>query len=116
MCTNRLDALDPGVRRRAAATFKFSRPGDSQRQAFLQPILQELGFTPQQIHSIVIATGATHGHTYGYTYSDLAQRLLPGLLLAAYPSRPITFDLAKDVIERHPPTPPFRESSEGAKR
>jgi len=116
MCTNRLDALDPAVRRRAAATFKFSRPNEAQRQAFLQPILEELGFTAQQIHSVVLATGATHGRAYGYTYSDLAQRLLPGLLLAAYPSRPITFDLAKDVIEGHPPTPPFRESSEGAKR
>ena len=26
MCTNRLDALDPAVRRRAAVTFTFSRP------------------------------------------------------------------------------------------
>ena len=57
--------------------------------AFLKPVLEELGFTPQQIHSLVTATGATHGRTYGYTYSDLAQRLLPGLLLAAYPSNPI---------------------------
>ena len=115
MCTNRLDALDPAVRRRAAATFRFSRPNDVQRQAFLQPILEELGFTRQQIQSIVTATGTTHGRAYGYTYSDLAQRLLPGLLLAAYPTLPITYDLAKEVIERHPPTPPFRESSEGRK-
>lgn len=116
MCTNRLDALDPAVRRRAAATFKFERPNEVQRQAFLKPILEELGFTAQQVHSIVVSTGATHGRSYGYTYSDLAQRLLPGLLLAAYPLRPITFDLAKEVIERHPPTPPFRESSEGVKQ
>lgn len=110
MCTNRIEALDPAVRRRAAATFKFSRPNDAQRQAFLKPVLEELGFSSQQIHSVVVATGATHGRKYGYTYSDLAQRLLPGLLLAAYPSAPITFDLAKEVIERHPPTPPFQEA------
>jgi AAA+ superfamily predicted ATPase len=110
MCTNRIEALDPAVRRRAAATFKFSRPNEAQRQAFLKPILEELGFSSQQIHSIVVATGATHGRKYGYTYSDLAQRLLPGLLLAAYPSAPITFDLAKEVIERHQPTPPFQEA------
>lgn len=110
MCTNRLEALDPAVRRRAAATFTFNRPAEAQRHAFLKPVLEELGFSPQQIHSLVAATGATHGRTYGYTYSDLAQRLLPGLLLAAYPSKPITFDLAKEVVERHPPTPPFRES------
>jgi len=110
MCTNRLEALDPAVRRRAAVTFLFSRPNEAQRTAFLKPVLDELGFTSQQIHSVVAATGATHGRTYGYTYSDLAQRLLPGLLLAAYPSSPITFESAKEVIEQHPPTPPFRES------
>jgi len=113
MCTNRVQALDPAVRRRAAATFTFSRPNDAQRQALLQPILEDLAFSPQQIRSIVTATGATTGREYGYTYSDLAQRLLPGLLLAAYPSQPVTFELAKEVIQRHPPTPPFRESSEG---
>jgi len=109
MCTNRLESLDPAVRRRAAVTFTFNRPNDAQRQDFLKPVLEELGFSSQQIHSLVAATGATHGRKYGYTYSDLAQRLLPGLLLSAYPSAPITFDLAKEVIERHPPTPPFQE-------
>lgn len=112
MCTNRLEALDPAVRRRAAFTFTFSRPNDTQRATFLKSVLEELDFSPQQIRSLVTATGTTHGRSYGYTtYSDLAQRLLPGLLLAAYLSSPITFDLAKEVIERHPPTPPFRESA-----
>ena len=116
MCTNRLDALDPAVRRRAAVTFTFNRPNEAQRMAFLKPVLEELGFSSQQIHSLAASTGATHGRSYGYTYSDLAQRLLPGLLLAAYPSNPITFDLAKEVIERHPPTPPFKESAKGMAR
>ncbi len=109
MCTNRLGALDPAVRRRSAVTLKFNRPDDDQRAAFLRPILEELNFTSQQIRSLVTATGAAPGRSYGYTYSDLAQRLLPGLVLAAYPSNPITFDMAKQVLERHPPTPPFRE-------
>jgi AAA+ superfamily predicted ATPase len=108
MCTNRLDALDPAIRRRAAVTFTFARPDEQQRQAFLKPVLEELGFSSQQIHSLVTATGARQGRAYGYTYSDLLQRLLPGLLLAAYPYKPITFDLAKAVVEHHPPTPPFQ--------
>jgi AAA+ superfamily predicted ATPase len=108
MCTNRLDALDPAIRRRAAVTFAFTRPNDEQRAALLKPVLQELGFSTQQIHSVVSATGPLNGRAYGYTYSDLAQRLLPGLLLAAYPNQAITFDLAKEVIDKHPPTPPFQ--------
>ena len=110
MCTNRLDALDPAVRRRAAGTLNFERPSEAQRDAFLRPVLEELEFTSAQIRSLVVATGATQGRNYGYTYSDLAQRLLPGLLLAAYPSKRITFDLAKDVVDRHPPTPPFKRA------
>lgn len=108
MCTNRVDAIDPAVRRRAAATFTFLRPTDTQRHALLDPVLQEVGFTKSQIQSIVDATGPTNGRDYGYTYSDLTQRLLPGLLLAAYPAMPITFDLAMQVIDSHPPTPPFK--------
>lgn len=111
MCTNRVDALDPAIRRRAAVTFTFTRPSDVQRHAMLTPVLEELGFTTQQIAALVTATGPTGTRKYGYTYSDLAQRFLPGLLLAAYPSKPVTFDLAKEVIERHPPTPPFQEAN-----
>jgi AAA+ superfamily predicted ATPase len=108
MCTNRLEAIDPAVQRRSAATFIFTRPNEAHREAFLRPVLEELGFSSQQIQSLVAATGATDGRTYGYTYSDLAQRLLPALVLAAFPSKPITFDLAKAAVEQHPPTPPFK--------
>jgi hypothetical protein len=53
-------------------TFTFKRPNEAQRLTFLKPVLEELGFSPQQIQSLATATGATHGRTYGYTYSDLA--------------------------------------------
>ena len=108
LCTNRLDALDPAIRRRAAATFTFERPNDEQREALLGPILEELGFSASQIRTVVTQTGPSHGHLYGYTYSDLTQRFLPGLLLAAYPSHAASFELAKDVLAKHPPTPPFQ--------
>jgi AAA+ superfamily predicted ATPase len=111
MCTNRLGAIDPAVRRRAAATFLFHRPNDEQREALLRPLLEEVGFSSQQIHALVKATGPTPSHSYGYTYSDLTQRLLPAFVLAAYPHEPITFELAKRVVGEHPPTPPFQEKT-----
>lgn len=111
MCTNRLEALDPAIRRRAAATFIFVRPNEEQRRAVVGPVLEELGFTSHQIQSIVLATGPSNGKSYGYTYSDLTQRFLPGLLLAAYPGRRISYESAKEVIEKHPPTPPFQEAA-----
>jgi SpoVK/Ycf46/Vps4 family AAA+-type ATPase len=75
MCTNRVDAIDPAVRRRAAATFTFTRPNDAQRTELLEPVLHELGFTKHQIHQIVEATGPTKHCAYGYTYSDLTTAL-----------------------------------------
>jgi AAA+ superfamily predicted ATPase len=61
MRTNRLEAIDPAVRRRAAVTFTFNRPNEAQRSSFLKPVLEELGFSSEQIHSLVTATGATNG-------------------------------------------------------
>lgn len=110
MCTNRLGALDPAIRRRAAVTFAFSRPNEEQRAAVLGPVLEDLGFNQEEIRWLVAATGPSEGRAYGYTYSDLTQRLLPGLVFAAYPSAAITFDLARKAVELHPPTPPFREA------
>lgn len=116
MCTNRLDAIDPAVRRRAAATFTFDRPNEAQRHSLLRPALEEVGFTERQIQTIVEHTGPISGRSYGHTYSDLTQRILPGLLLAAFPSQPISYDLAKEVIREHPPTPPFRERGTDQRR
>ena len=44
MCTNRLGALDPAVRRRAADLLTFTRPDSEQRVAVLAPHLHQLGF------------------------------------------------------------------------
>jgi len=110
MCTNRLDALDPAVRRRAAVTFTFSRPNEAQRLAFLRPVLEELGFTSSQIHNLVVATGPIDGRAYGCTYSDLAQRYLPALVLDAFPDASIHYERALSIAKDTLPTPPFRET------
>jgi AAA+ superfamily predicted ATPase len=39
LCTNRLDAIDPAVQRRAAAVEMFERPGQAQRAALLTHLL-----------------------------------------------------------------------------
>jgi len=84
MCTNRLSAIDPAVRRRAADILEFARPGDEQRRIILVAALKPAGFNAHQIEALVQATGGT-AQQPGFTYSDLTQRLLPALLLDAYP-------------------------------
>jgi AAA+ superfamily predicted ATPase len=111
LCTNRLSAIDPAVKRRAAEIFIFSRPSDAQRLAVLGGPLEEAGFKPKEIQEIVAITGPSSGTNYGFTFSDLTQRLLPTLVLDAYPNSAISFDRAKRLIKALQPTPPFNGSA-----
>lgn len=111
MCTNRLNSLDPAVRRRAAEIMEFSRPNASQRKVVLSSIFRPLGFDEQVIDTLVIATGEREGRQYGLTFSDIMQRLLPSIVLDAYPSKPIDADRAVIIAQSLIPTPPFKEES-----
>ena len=108
MCTNRAGSIDPAVMRRAAARFSFSRPNDLQRRRIFEDHFVEV-VADEDLQNLVEATGSTDKRPFGYTYSDLTQRLIPGMLLEAYPDKPISVDLALEVIARTAPTEPFRE-------
>lgn len=112
MCTNRLDALDPAVRRRAADILSFSRPNEEQRTFILTARLEPIGVARRHIDALVEATGPVRGgRKHGFTFSDLLQRLLPTFVLDAYPSRPIDGARAVEIARSMQPTPPFREES-----
>lgn len=107
MCTNRADALDPAVKRRAAAIFEFQRPSEEQRFKVLSMGFAGTGFTQEQISSLAKATGPRRPLEYGMTYSDLTNRLLPDVLLDAFPHRGIEFTRALSIASSLVPTPPF---------
>jgi AAA+ superfamily predicted ATPase len=109
MCTNRLVALDPAVRRRAADILTFERPSETQRRSLIQASLGALGFSLQQIDALVEVTGARATRSYGFTFSDLTQRLLPAIVLDAYPNSPIEPSRALEIAKAMSPTPPFQE-------
>lgn len=113
MCTNRYDALDPAVTRRAAEILVFGRPDEENRRKVLTPKLAELGFEQADIDAIVNATGPRDGQA-GFTYSDLTQRLIPTIVLDAYPERPITATRALMIAEEMVPTPPFQDRRSNA--
>lgn len=112
LCTNRLSSIDPAVQRRAADIIQFQRPNDDQRLALLAGPLSELGFSKDEIAEIVKMTGPSAEKSFGFTYSDLAQRLLPAFVLDAYPSQPVVFARARRIAARLVPTPPYKESLE----
>src|ERR1700732_1316880 len=111
MCTNRLGALDPAVKRRAADILIFERPNEAQRHAVLDDSLKQLGFTRSQVDALVIATGVQGGRAYGYTFSDMTQRLLPAIVLDAYPAKAVSPTRALEITRQMAPTPPFMENA-----
>ena len=111
MCTNRLSALDPAVRRRAADILLFARPDDAQRRSVLHDALSPLGFSQADIDAMVAATGPREGRSYGLAFSDIVQRLLPAVVLDAYPNAPVAPARAIQIAHALVPTPPFREEA-----
>jgi AAA+ superfamily predicted ATPase len=110
MCTNRLNALDPAVRRRAADVLSFTRPSDEQRRFVLSSRLEPIGLGRHHIDGLVSVTGPQRdGRDYGYTFSDLTQRLLPSIVLDAYPTRAVDGARAVEIARSIVPTPPFKD-------
>ena len=109
MCTNRLSAIDPAVRRRAAEIIEFHRPNKEQAISVLS-VLSDVGFTTNQISELAEIAVNGNCDDVGFTYSDLTQRLLPAIVLQAYPEKPICFDDAVQVISKLSPTPVFQDT------
>lgn len=108
MCTNRVDAIDPAVRRRAAAVFAFTRPDDAAREALLLRALDGVDISATDLKEIVGLTGPQNGRPYGCTYSDLRQRFIPMAVLEAVDhGGPITGQELIDIAKDFTPTRPF---------
>ncbi len=109
MCTNRVSSLDPAVKRRAADILTFERPNEIQRLHAIETPLTELGLSKSEIKKIVDLTGPKNNVAYGFTYSDLLQRLIPSIVLDAYPDKSVTGASAIAIANQINPTPPFNE-------
>ena len=109
MCTNRLSALDPAVMRRAAATFEFSRPNAEQRFMVLRNAFPNGVCSESDLKRVVELTGEKNETGVGYSYSDITQRLIPSVILAAYPGNGVNAELIISVTSKTKPTPEFKE-------
>jgi AAA+ superfamily predicted ATPase len=106
-CTNRLGALDPAVRRRAAHTFSFERPDPDQCVAVLTAAFEGIGLTAAQIRKLADELGPHSGRTFGVTYSDITQRYVPAAVLEAFPDGPLVYKNLVDLARSFVPTAPF---------
>jgi len=112
LCTNRPEALDPAIIRRAAAILPFARPDDDQRRQLLDGLLGDSGIDAAEIDKLVALTGGRAGRPYGCTYSDIRQRLVPdGVLASLRADAPLTGAILIAIAEDFEPTRPFADRS-----
>jgi AAA+ superfamily predicted ATPase len=113
--TNRPDALDPAIRRRAALRLTFARPDDQQRAELLRRSIPELELSAKDLRELVAATGADSKKKYGatFTWSDITDRLIPAAVRDAYAARrPLaSADLVAHAREMEPT--PLMHGGEG---
>lgn len=108
--TNRPDALDPAIRRRAALTLQFERPNEAIRIEIFRSAVPELKLSETHLATLTRLTGETEKKNRGvpFTASDLTDCLLPAALRAAFAAnRALTVDDLVSQAEALTPTPPF---------
>ena len=113
LCTNRLNALDPAVKRRAAYMVTLKRPNETQRRLLLSDLLEDVSLNGDELDQIVALTGPVDGRDYGYTYSDLRQRLVPeAVIMGVTYNVPLSYQVLTEAVKRVPPTRPFAQERE----
>lgn len=107
MATNRLESLDPAVRRRAARVYEFQRPNKVQRAGLLKRMIPSVSFSERELADLVDLTGSGK-HDVGFSYSDFTQRLIPEALLAAFTAdRSLDAQTLLQMARTMSPTPRF---------
>ncbi|MDQ8044978.1 MAG: ATP-binding protein [Patulibacter sp.] len=106
LCTNRLDAIDPAVRRRAFGEYLFERPSSEQRRALMASLFEGVELTDGDLDGLAELTGEGD-RSYGATWSDLTVRFVSAAILDAFPSEAITGEQLLRVAKTLPVTPPF---------
>ena len=105
LCTNRSDALDPAILRRAGIVERFERPTTEERLALFRMDLAGLGFSDAELIELASRTGGDSKSKLSYTFSDLRTRVLPEALARAFPDRKLEVADVFAAIEEISPSP-----------
>lgn len=111
-CTNRLGAIDPAIIRRAAIVHEFNRPNKEQLKKVFQMYFDDIGLTNEQIMELAKLAGPTKARKYGFTYSDIVNKVVPNAIMEAYPDNPLTPENVLAAVKNTQPTPSFKENYE----
>lgn len=115
-CTNRLSAIDPAIRRRAVDIFEFTRPNEEQRKVIFKMYTADIGLSGENIEKLANITGPSTKYPYGFTYSDLINKVIPSALFICYPDAPLSFHALEKAVVSTRPTRPFEEVEDEKKK
>lgn len=105
--TNRPDALDSAIRRRAATSIKFSRPNEEARKELFKRNFPKLKLTDSKAKKLIEATGGNGKGQVCFTASDITDRLIPNAIKYAYLNNlEITVDGLLAMAQKMDATPP----------
>lgn len=112
--TNLTQSLDSAILRRACASYHFDRPTAEQRAEIFRRILLNTNVSTQALEQLVSLTEPRSLPAFGaqlhrYTYSDLAQRLLPRAIEdAVYKNQSLSDEALFSACQATLPTPETR--------
>lgn len=105
MSTNRLHFIDEAILRRAAVVLEFNRPTKEECIELYQKSLKGITFTVEQLNELAELSLKKGIDKIGYSFSDIRLKVLPEAIAKAYPNKPLTFEIIKEVILSITPSP-----------
>ena len=103
MSTNRLHFIDEAILRRAAIVLEFKRPTEEEYKELYAQSLKGLNLTEEELNELAKLSKKDGG--LGYSFSDVRLKVLPEAVAMAYPDKPISFSILKEVINNVQPSP-----------
>lgn len=103
LITNRVDALDPAIRRRSALQLNFERPKGEQLKAVMKFIFTGIKYKQRTFDLLIKQLDEV---SIAYSYSDLIQRVAKQAIYKAISeNKPFSLELFKEVLDQIEPSP-----------
>lgn len=103
LITNRIDALDPAIRRRSALQLHFARPKGEQLKEVMKFIFSDIKYKQRTFDLLIKQLDET---LTTYSYSDLIQRVAKQAIYKAISeNKPFSLELFKEVLDQVEPSP-----------
>lgn len=106
MSTNRLHFIDEAILRRAAIILEFKRPTPEEYKELYAQNLRGVNLTDVELNQL--AQLSQKDGELGYSFSDVRLKVLPEAVAIAYPDKPISFEILKEVINSIHPSPEIK--------